>query len=352
MEKAITKIEILDRLLNEYASIQTSGVSTVEGSFTFDTLSANAVEFEKAYAEIMLVLEAAFPQSSWGEYLTLKAEEHGIRRQQAIKAVVELTVKGKAGTIVPIGSVFATASGVSFISTKEATIAGDGAIKIMAQAKEAGAGGNVKASSINKIPVAIYGVSGVVNELEAHDGFDLENDEALLNRLLFKVQKPATSGNCYHYQLWATSVDGVSMVKVLPLWAGNGTVKILVLDANKQAASENILEAVREKIAVNAPIGATCTVAAPELLTVNISLKVTDGVGNVNGIKNVVNDYFSANALALSSISYAQIGKAILGSPEITGVRDYSDLLINNGSVNIPVGSEQLPVAGMVTLNE
>ena len=43
MEKAITKIEILDRLLNEYASIQTSGVSTVEGSFTFDTLSANAV---------------------------------------------------------------------------------------------------------------------------------------------------------------------------------------------------------------------------------------------------------------------------------------------------------------------
>ena len=112
------------------------------------------------------------------------------------------------------------------------------------------------------------------------------------------------------------------------------------------------MEAVREKIAVNAPIGATCTVAAPELLTVNISLKVTDGVGNVNGIKNVVNDYFSANALALSSISYAQIGKAILGSPEITGVRDYSDLLINNGSVNIPVGSEQLPVAGMVTLNE
>lgn len=352
METAITKIEILDRLLNEYASVQTSGVSAVEGSFTFDTLSANAVEFEKAYAEIMLVLEAAFPQSSWGEYLTLKAEEHGIRRQQATKAVVELTVKGKAGTIVSAGSVFATTSGISFISTKEAVIADTGTISIMAQAKEAGVNGNVKAGSISKIPVAIYGVSSVTNELDAYDGFDLETDEALLTRLLFKVQKPATSGNCYHYQLWATSVDGVSMVKVIPLWAGNGTVKVLVLDANKQAASENILKAVREKIAANAPIGATCTVAAPKLLSVNISLKVTEGVGNIDGIKNVVNDYFTANALELSSISYAQIGKAILGSPEITGVRDYSNLLINNGNINIAVGTEQLPVVGTVVLDE
>lgn len=350
METETTKKEILDRLIANYSATASSDVSTVEGSFTFDTLAANAVEFEKTYAELALVLEAAFPQSSWGEYLTAKTEEHGIFRQAATQAVTELTITGKAGITVPEGSLFSTVKGVNFNTTTDAVINETGIATVHAQAADTGTTGNVEAETIVKIPIAIYGVSSVTNKAAAYDGFDEEKDAALLERLLFKVRQPATSGNVYHYQLWATSVAGVGAVKVLPLWAGNGTVKVLVLDANKEAASEDLLQKVRTEIAANAPIGATVTVAAPQILTVNISLHVTDGTGNKNGIKEALNNYFKDSIFNTTSLSYAQVGRIILDNANITGVKDYSNLLVNNGSINIPVSSEQLPVVGTVTL--
>ena len=86
MEEKVTKKDVLDRLIAAYLNTAQDGVATVEGSFTSDTLAANAVEFEKAYGEIKLVLEAAFAQTSWGEYLTARAEEHGVMRQAATHA--------------------------------------------------------------------------------------------------------------------------------------------------------------------------------------------------------------------------------------------------------------------------
>ena len=350
METQITKKEILDRLIASYAATASDDVSTVEGSFTFDTLAANAVEFEKTYAEIGLVLKAAFPQSSWGEYLTAKAEEHGIFRQAATNAVVVLTLTGKAGVTVPKGSLFTTMQGVGFVSVADAAIDETSTAEVKASAQNAGAGGNVEAVSITKIPVAIYGVSAVTNKAAAYDGFDQESDEALLKRLLFKVRQPATSGNAYHYQLWATSVAGVGAVKVLPLWAGNGTVKVLVLDANKEAASAELLQKVQAEIDSNAPIGATVTVAAPQLLTIDVSLKVTAGIGNIEGIKQALNEYFKNNAFSGTAVSYAQVGRIILDNFNITGVNDYSNLLINGSNSNIAVTAEQLPVVGQVTI--
>ena len=72
--------------------------------------------------------------------------------------------------------------------------------------------------------------------------YEEETDGALLERLLFAVRQPATSGNVYHYIEWSTSVSGVGAVKVLPLWNGNGTVKVIVVDANKDTPSEELLQ--------------------------------------------------------------------------------------------------------------
>ena len=352
MEEKVTKKDVLDRLIAEYLDAAQDGVATVEGSFTSDTLAANAVEFEKAYGEIKLVLEAAFAQTSWGEYLTARAEEHGVMRQPATQALVVLTVTGKSGSNVPTGSLFATVDGRNFETTETAVIGENGSANVKAQSQTAGSDNNVAAGTITKIPTGIYGVSSVNNAAAAYDGFDEETDAALLERLLFKVRQPSTSGKVYHYQLWATSVAGVGAVKVLPLWNGNGTVKVLVVDAEMGVPSENLLQKVRAEIAANAPIGATVTVAAPEVLTVDIALSVTDGVGNAEGIKQVLNDYFKETVFEADSISYAHIGKVILSEYVKTGVLDYADLKINNGTVNIPVADGQLPVIGQVTLNE
>ena len=40
-----------------------------EGSFSRDVINANSVEFENAYAEMSLMMEAAFASTAWGDYL-------------------------------------------------------------------------------------------------------------------------------------------------------------------------------------------------------------------------------------------------------------------------------------------
>lgn len=344
--------EILKRLKKYYAETAGDDVSVIEGSFTQDTLSANAKEFEKAYAEMNLIVEAAFPQTSWGKYLTMGAEMFGIFRRAATKALAVLTVKGTAGTNVPKGSLFATADGKNFLTQDAARLDANGTAQVKAEAQETGDKYNVEAGSIVKIPVSIYGVSSVTNEKAAYDGFDEESDSELLERLLFKVQQPATSGNPYHYRVWATEVEGVGGVKVVRLWNGNGTVKVIITDANNGIASDDLIAKVQSHLEEEAPIGATITVVSLTPVPVSIELKVTSGTGNADGIKQAVNRYFNQNVFNAEYVSYAHIGQIILDNESTTGVADYTALKINGGIENIPLTAEELPTVSEVSLIE
>lgn len=361
MFEAETRETILQRLKEYFDEYKKTDVSAVEGTFSFDTLAANAKEFEKAYAEMDLMMDAVFPQVSWGKYLDYLGEElAGITRRAATSAKVTLTISGTAGVTVPAGSIFATEGNTNFTTDDVAVIGDDGTVAADATAQASGSGGNVSAGTITKIPVSIYGVSSVTNTAAAHDGYEEETDDALRDRILFAVRQPATSGNVYHYVEWATEVSGVGAVKVLPLWNGNGTVKIVVVDANKDTPSDDLLQNVRDYVAEYSPIGATVTVVAPTIKTVDISLKVTKGTGDADAIKAVLTKYFKENVFGTNytdtdfnksvTISYAQIGRIILDNASSTGVEDYENMTVNDGTENIVVNADNLPVIGTVTL--
>ena len=347
-----TRKNILDRLKQYYTETAGDKVNLVEGGFAWDTLAANAKEFEKAYAEMALIIEASFPQTSWGDWLTKKAEEHGIIRQEATKSSVVLTVTGQSGAIVKKGALFSTIDGKNFITIEDKQIEPTGKVDIKAQSQDTGIKCNVDVGTITKIPVSIYGVSGVTNKNKAYDGFDEETDNELLERLLFKVRQPATSGNPYHYVQWATEVTGVGGVRVVRLWNGNGTVKVIITDANNNIASGDLIQKVQKHIEEQAPIGATVTVVSLEPVKINIELKVTNGTANKNVIKTVVNDYFKQNVFNATYISYAVIGSIILQNSATTGVLDYTDLKINNNTENIPLTDEQMPTVNEVKIIE
>lgn len=347
-----TRKNILDRLKQYYTETAGDKVNIIEGGFAWDTLSANSKEFEKAYAEMALIIEASFPQTSWGNWLTKKAEEHGIIRQEATNSSVILTITGQAGVAVSEGALFSTNDGKNFITVETKKIESTGTVDIKAQSQDVGTSCNVDAETITKIPMSIYGVSAVTNKNSAYDGFDEETDEELLERLLFKVRQPATSGNKNHYIIWATNVKGVGGVKVLPLWNGNGTVKVIITNAENEIASEDLIAKVQNYIDEQRPIGATVTVVSPKPLNIDIGLKVTKGSGNPNEIKNVVNDFFKTTAFEREYVSYAQVGKVILEKATITGVQDYSNLTLNNKTENIALTDEQLPTVRQVNLIE
>ena len=345
-----TRQDVLKRLLQDFKTIDTNGMSTHEGTFAFDTLSANAVEFEKSYAEMQLILDAAFPQTSWGKYLTMHAEAHGVIRKKATKSKTVLKLTGIEGTIVPIAVTVATEEGKLFKTIEAVTIGNTGDIMVKAESEDIGKDSNVNANAITEIVTAVDGLKSVTNEEASYDGFDEESDKDLLQRLLFKVRQPATSGNVYHYMQWAQSVNGVGQVKVLPLWNGAGTVKVLLVDVNNESANTSLLDRVKEVIAKEAPIGATVTVTTPTIMNVTISFRVTKGTANHEAVKRILNDEFKKQTFSMNYISYANIGKALLANVE-TGIIDYSDLRVNGGTTNINITDDQLPRVSEVTIN-
>lgn len=70
-----TKDEIQKRMAADLSAMNPN--STIEGSFGRDVINATSVEFEKTYAELSLVNQAGFAQTSWGEYLETSPKNTG-----------------------------------------------------------------------------------------------------------------------------------------------------------------------------------------------------------------------------------------------------------------------------------
>ena len=164
-----------------------------------------------------------------------------------------------------------------------------------------------------------------------------------------KVSRPNVSGNKYHYIEWAKEVSGVGDVRVIPLWNGAGTVKVVIVDADNHPADSELISKVKEHIEENRPIGAEVTVVSAMPITVNVSVKLTaDDTADIQtSIEIALKSYLSNDALKRSYISYAKIGSLILSVPD---VEDYTDLKVNNGTANIQIADGAVPVLGSVVM--
>lgn len=341
-----SEADILTRLKTELAALL-NGQSSIEGTFNADMLTANSIEFEQAYAEMALMIQANFADTSWDEYLTMRAAEFGVVRKAATAAVVTLKLAGEVGSSVIAGSLFSTTQDVKFYTTAAATIGAWGTATVAATCGAVGAVGNVESGTIINIPYSIPGILSVTNEAAAHDGYDEETDAALLARYLLKVRTPATSGNEYHYKQWALSVPGVGQVKVQSLWNGKGTVKVIIIDSDNATASNMLIQSVADYIESVRPIGATVTITSPAPLEINIAADAV-GAADAATVKAAVNSYFKSTGFNAQYVSIAQIGKILLS---IDGISDYANLKLNGGTANITISDEQLPTCGTVTLN-
>ena len=216
-----------DEILKDLQEQCTSPYSKFEGTFEYDVFSSNAIEFMKTYVELGELYKVAFGDTAYGDFLTMRAAESGVIRKEATKATGYVTVKGN-GTL-PKGSQFATQTGILFETLE--TVQVNNSTKVKVQALEGGVGGNVTAQSVTVIPMSIPGIMSVNNTEPIGDGFNAESDEELRTRYLNHVRTPGTSGNATHYYEWAMSVGGVGGAKVLPVWNGAGTVKVIIVNS-------------------------------------------------------------------------------------------------------------------------
>ena len=347
MYEAREQTDILTELQN-HSKVE---ASKIEGTFEYDVFSSNSIEFGKTEIELERMYKAAFADSSGGEYLTKRAAESGIIRKDAVNAIGVLKVSGN-GTL-PAGSVFSTEDGSLSFETTEAAEVRTSA-QVNARAIVAGEAGNVAAGTITKLPMSIPGINGVTNEEAFHDGYDEETDENLLDRYLVHVRTPGTSGNKYHYLEWALAVPGVGGARVIPTWAGPTTVKVIIVDSNYNPASEDLISRVFNYIEEVRPTGAVLTVVSAVPKQVNISATVS-GTVNQENFENAVKNYFidlekkNIKSTENLQVSVAKIGSLLLNN-DGGGAEDYTDLLLNNDTINIPLTAEEIAVLGTVTL--
>ncbi|WML35932.1 baseplate J/gp47 family protein [Clostridium sp. OS1-26] len=329
-----------------------SDVDKSEGSFIYDALSPVSKELEKSYISNDDILRRTDPYIAAGEDLEKITNPYGITRKPGKKALTQILVKAVVGTTLKSGSILQTKSGLVYKVMQDIIVTNESTI-VSVEASEVGSKYNVPANIITEIPVQISGIISVTNPSPITNGYDIEEDESLRKRYFERLQTPTTSGNKYHYRNWAKEVTGVGDAKVFPLWNGNGTVKVIIINSNKRAADSNLVDIAKNHIEENRPIGSDITVVSAKEKSINISanLVIDTKLYNLNqvqaSIENNLIKYSKEISFISNYISYASIGNLIFNTD---GVIDYSNLLVNGGILNVIIEDEEIPVFGTVSL--
>lgn len=352
--------EMLDGLPEE--------LDKTEGGFAWDFTAPTAKEEAKFIQEdIVKALSCIFPMFAFGQWLDYHGEMRSLTRKAATKATGFLAVTAKAGSEVPAGSTFATIADdtknyIEFETMDDLFFEDDDSLTTRIQAVAPGISGNVAAHSILAMTTNINGVTGVDNATPTTGGTEVENDDDFRERILFfdRTRNVSFVGSKADYKRWATEVDGVGHVEVIPAQDTTGLVTLVLTDSNGDPASEELINAVYNHIAspdntelALTNVNALLSVVASEAVTITITATVEpEIVGTMNAIKTEfiarMKQYFVE---CEGEVKYSRIARIL---SETGGVNDYSDLLMNNGTANITLNNDQLPVVTMdsVTLSE
>ena len=326
-----------------------------EGSFINDMVSPVSVQLAEAYMDLQDVLSLTFAETSHGEFLDKRVHEFGVTRKQGVKATGKVTFKGNAGTKVDKGVMVSTIGGLNYITTESGNISISGTLELPVEAEKVGKEYNVMEETVVVLVTNAFGINSLVNNEAMKGGVDVESDEELLARFLEAVRSPITSGNAHHYKMWAMEVSGVGDAIITPTWNGAGTVKVLIIDGNRQATTPQLIKEVKEHIEELRPIGAEVTVVTGRNKNITIQANVT--IGEEADLENIkkefasqVKEYFKRITFKQDYVSMAYIGSLLL---TIEGVRDYNSLTLNSLSDNVSLASDEIPtLQGDVNLIE
>lgn len=345
---------ILDRTLARVAT----DVDKREGSIVMNAVAPVSAEHANIYILLDGIIRDGYADTAIREYLVLRCRERGIIPYEATQA----TLKGKFNMEIPIGARF-NLNELNYVATAfiEET---NGSYYYQMLCETVGAVGNKFFGELSPIEYIDKDLTGELTELLI-PAEDEEETEALRERYLNSFDSNPFGGNKQDYKEKVKALDGVGGVVVVPVWAGGGTVKLIIIDSEYNVASSVLVESVQEQIDPEpqgtgsgiAPIGHTVTVVAPTPLTVNVSIRLTLNEGyswsNMeSAVKKVLEDYFLELRKVWENenlvIRLSQIENRILN---LEGVLDVANTALNGVASNLVVGVDKLPILGEVENN-
>ena len=362
-----TPEQIQERMMNDLPP----DIDDMPGGFPYDmTMPTALIASELLNYHLVRALMVAFPQYAWGEWLDRHGEEVHVYRHQPTHASGELKVTGERGTEISAGRIFSTAAtsgmpAVEFTAAETRAIGEEGEVMVPVRAVLAGRNSNVGPDTVILQNNPLDGIKTVTNPEAITGGTEIETDEDYYARIQLANESESLSwiGNDSDYQRWALSVDGVGGCIVLPGWKGPGTVKLSLVDTNRDPANEELCQSVYEYIVSPKdrskrllPTGtAKLTVTGAE--TVELSFECT-GLQFDAAATNLAQIELDFRKMLETVYDRAKVyGKVVYHQAEslitdLPGVRDYDTFLMNGSEEDIALSAEEYPKTASVKLSQ
>ena len=348
-----------------------------EGSIIYDAVAPAAMVSAQQSLSLANIIRETYIKTAQGEFLDYRAVEHGTSRYAATNTEVKAKFNDDDGNPinVEVGDRFAsiTESPIFYTVIKANN---DGTAEM--QAEEAGTSANSYIGQVLPVTPNDNLAWAEITEIIA-PARDAETDDHLRERILKNDAWLAYGGNIADYLDMIHKISEVGAAQIYPVWAGSGTVKLVIVNNDLMPASPDLVKKVKNIIDPEdneaqgvglAPIDHRVTVVAPEVLKVDVSiqLQLTDQANKVaveKGIKDMLNELFSElrkdwdtiNATVGRGYSLSIYRSRILSKIMlIDGVAD-SQLPKLNGEdkdIHLIFSNEvsQLPILGEVTISE
>ena len=341
-----------------------SDVDIRQAAIIYDAVAPAAMELESLYFALDIILQETFADTNSRPYLIRRCAERGIIPDPAFKAVL----KGKFNIQVPIGSRFSLDDlNYTVISYIEQEVPPTGHYVYQVECETAGAIGNSKFGALIPIQYINNLSYAAITELLI-PGEDEQSTESLRQEYFDSFNMVAYGGNIADYKKKVLDIPGLGAVKVTPVWKGGGTVRLTILDAEYNKASDTLIETVQTLIDPTqdakglgiAPIGHIVTVDTAADVAVNISLHIDLESGFEweqvkTPIEEVIKDYllelrktWAPNDKPVSDDLVVRIAKIEAAILNITGIVDVYNTEINGTAGNLNIGSYEIPVFGSV----
>lgn len=344
---------ILARALAKVAT----NVDKREGSLVMNAIAPVSAEHANIYILLDSIIRNGYVDTAdVREYVVYRCKERGIIPYEATQA----TLKGKFNMEIPLGSRFShdelNYTATAFIEEAE------GYYYYQMECETAGEIGNKSFGELSSIEYINKDLEGALVELLI-PAKDEESVESLKERYLNSFDSNPFGGNKQDYKDKTKALDGVGGCIPVPVWAGGGTVKLIIIDSEYNVATPVLVASVQEQMDPNpqgegngiAPIGHTVTVVSAVEKSITVSSKFTLNEGySWSQLRSSIEEVIKAYLLEMRKVwedgnlvvRISQIETRLLN---IEGVLDVTDTKINGADSNLALGQSELPVFGGVT---
>jgi uncharacterized phage protein gp47/JayE len=282
----------------------------------------------------------------------------GVTYPVAAKATGAITVTGTDGAVIPVDTLWQSASGIEYVVTTETAITG-GSASVPVSAVMNGASGNAVAGTVLTIVSPISGVTSdaAVDASGLTGGIDAMDIEAYRARVLTRTATSYTGANAAIYEAWTKEVAGVTRAWVYENTPSAGSVTVLFVcddqagsiipDAGLISDVTDYLEEHADPFTgqlVGRAVNCTLVVAGPVAHEVDFTILPTPDTAAVRtAISASITDYLRREAYPGEDIHISRIRNAISSAD---GVTDY---VLTSPTSNVVIADGSIAVLGEIT---